>query len=66
MNKKRLLPRLIVSPIILAFLIVAFLYKAINLWCRFMWYGGEWITLDKDDKVTMSDIYNELKKQHNV
>ena len=65
MHKKNLLPRIIVSPIILTLLIVTYALAAIKDFCLFLWYGGEWITLRQGDAKRISDIYEQLKSNTN-
>lgn len=61
-----LLLRLITLPFILAIILIKYNYHAIRNAICFLFYGGEWVTYAKDDKVTMQDIYMELKNNKNV
>lgn len=54
--------RLIGFPFILGLILVKYnAHAIINAIC-FLFYGGEWITYAKEDKVTMLDIYQKLKE----
>ena len=53
----------IVSPLILALILISFNAYAIRRWLLFLRYGGEVITYEKDDQVFIGDIYRELKDQ---
>jgi hypothetical protein len=63
MNKKRLIARLIVSPLILGLLIFAYSVGCIKRFVQYIRYGGEWLTYEKDDIKRMDDIYKLLKEQ---
>lgn len=60
MTKVKIVLRILVSPIILALLIVTYLFHAIRRWVFFLRYGGEWINYDKDDHVTIEMCYRSL------
>lgn len=60
-----LLLRLIALPFILGLILIKYKYHAIRNAICFLFYGGEWITYAKEDKVTMQDIYMELKNKKN-
>lgn len=64
-NKQRLIPRLIISPIILLLLIFTYAFGCAKHFFRFVRYGGEWVSYTKDDPKRMEDIYKLLKEQHN-
>lgn len=55
--------RLIVYPLLLAILIITYNAYALIHSILFLCYGGEWITYAEKDKITIQDIFNELKKQ---
>jgi hypothetical protein len=65
MNKKKLLIRIIVSPLILSLLFISYTYQAFSHWFLYLRYGGEWITYKKNDKVSIQGIYNRLKNETN-
>lgn len=60
--------KIIFRLIALPFFAMVGLVSALRLWLNmvrnFILYGGEAIAHSKDDKITIRDIYNELKKQH--
>jgi len=61
MNKKRIVLRFLVSPFILGILIVTYGKALFRHFIKFIRYGGEWITYEKEDPKRMQDIYNLLK-----
>lgn len=61
MNKKRIIPRLIVSPIVFALLILTYAMGCVKHFIKFIRYGGEFMTYDKDDDKRMNEIYKILK-----
>jgi hypothetical protein len=65
MNKKRIITRIIVSPIILALLICSYVIGCAKHFVKYIRYGGEWITYTKDDPKRMDDIFKLLKEQNN-
>ena len=61
--KRRIIPRLIASPLILIIILIAYIYQAFLHWIAFIKYGGEWVTyFNKDEHPTIKMIYEELKK----
>lgn len=63
MNKKRILLRLLVSPFILGILTVTYGKALFRHFIKFIRYGGEWITYEKEAPKRMDDIYKILKEQ---
>jgi len=61
---KNLILRIIAYPFILGLILIKYNYHAISNSIFFLFYGGEWITYAKEDKVIMKDIYDELKKSN--
>lgn len=61
---KNIALRIIAYPFILGLILIKYNFHAIINSICFLFYGGEWVTYAKDDKVTMQDIYNELKKSN--
>lgn len=61
-SKYKLLIRLIVSPIILALMLVTYLVNTIRMFVMFIRYGGEWITYDKEDIASIEKIYRQISK----
>jgi len=61
---KNLILRIIAYPFILGLILIKYNYHAISNSIFFLFYGGEWITYAKEDKVIMQDIYDELKKSN--
>ena len=55
--------RLIALPFVFAVLLIAKVRDLFLSCTYFLWYGGEWITHIKDDRVWMANIYTELKAQ---
>ena len=64
MNKRRLLLRIIVSPLILGLLIITYIHHCLRHFVVYIRYGGEWITYLKNDPKTVQDIYKLLKEQN--
>jgi len=62
----KLLLRIIAAPFLLGFTLIAFNAKAILLMIRFIRYGGEFISHGKKEGLLISEIYEELKKQHTL
>ena len=63
MNKRRMIPRLIISPIILALLICTYAFGCFKHFIKYIRYGGEWVSYTKDDPKRLEDIYKLLKEQ---
>lgn len=61
---KNLILRILVFPFILGLIMIKYNYHALRHAFCFLLYGGEWITYAKEDKVTMQEIYLELKKKN--
>ena len=55
--------RLISYPFLLALIIIKYNAYALIHSILFLCYGGEWITYAEKDKITIQDIFDELKKQ---
>lgn len=63
MNKRRIVLRILVSPIILALLIFSYGLGCVKHFIKYIRYGGEWVTYTKGDPKRMEDIYKLLKEQ---
>jgi len=63
MNKRKIVLRFLVSPFILAILTFAYGRNLLIHFFKFILYGGEWITYEKEEPKRMKDIYNLLKEQ---
>ena len=66
MNKKRIVFRIILSPIILTLLIFTYGIGCLKHFIKYIKYGGEWITYAKEDTKRMEDIYKLLKEQNTI
>ena len=66
MNKRNILSRILVSPIILALLLVTYLYGCLKHFVKYIRYGGEWLTYDKTDRRSMDDIFKILKEKNKL
>ena len=64
-NKRNFLMRIVVSPLIFCILIIAHNFFMLKRFWHFLKFGGEYINFEQDEKATIQDIYNELKKQNN-
>ena len=64
MNKRNLIPRLIVSPLIFVIMAISCLMLLFKNWILFVRYGGEWVTYkEKEPDVTLQKIYNKTKEE---
>jgi len=63
MQGKNKLFRVIVSPIILALIIVGNMYHAVRNFLLFLKYGGEFITHSNNERPSIEAIYSQLKEQ---
>jgi len=63
MTTTRIIIRILVSPIILALLIVTYVFYSILRWIAFLRYGGEWVNYEKGDHKTIEMIYKSLKSE---
>jgi len=54
--------RILVYPFVLSLIVVSYSYHAVRNSIMFLIHGGEWITYAKSDKVTMKEIFEELKQ----
>ena len=61
MAKRKIILRIIISPFLLAILIITYLFACGRHWILFIKYGGEWLTYKKDDPKRMEAIYEILK-----
>ena len=55
--------RIIILPLIFAIALLVLLKILIKMCYKFILYGGELITYDKDTAKTIKDIYNHLNNQ---
>lgn len=58
----KILIRLLGSPFLLCIILIAYNYHAIRHFLLTIKNGGEWITYRDDERKTIQDIYNEIKK----
>jgi hypothetical protein len=61
-----LILRIIAFPFILGLILIKYNFHALHNAVLFLFYGGEWITYAKEDKVVMQEIFVELKKQREL
>lgn len=64
MLKRKLILRLIVSPFILGLLLCTYTFGCLKHWIKFIRFGGEWLTYEKEDPKRMEHIFQLLKDQH--
>lgn len=55
--------RIIILPLIFAIALLVLLKTLIKMCYKFIRYGGEFITYDKDTAKTIKDIYNHLNNK---
>lgn len=63
MNRKKIIPRLLVSPFVLGLIIMSYIISAIVRWFHFIRYGGEWINYDKNERKHIQDVYSIVKDE---
>jgi len=65
-NKRNFIPRIIVSPFILAILLISHNLFVIKRFWHFLKFGGEYINFEQNERATIQDIYDQLKKQNEM
>lgn len=65
MKKDKFLLRLVAAPFVYMVIAIAFNYEAFRRLWKYILYGGEWLSYEKKDQVTMQQIFDELKKTTN-
>lgn len=58
----RLIIRIIATPLVFSLLLLTIL-NVIKNTIMFTIYGGEWVRFEAEDKITIKQLYNELKKK---
>ena len=56
--------RFLLSPVVLVLVSVAFLVIAVKKTIEFVRFGGEFVIYQSQERKTIMDIYNLLKKQN--
>jgi hypothetical protein len=56
--------RIITFPFILSIILISYNFHALKHSIKFIINGGEWITYDSEDKITIKDIYMKLKDKN--
>lgn len=64
-NKTRLGFRIILFPMMLLVIIVAGIIGTLKQIFNYIWFGGETVIYNKDDRPSIYNIYQELKEQRN-
>ena len=54
--------RILASPFILPLLLITYSYCTVKHFVKFLRYGGELVTYQKDEPKRMKDIYEMLRK----
>ena len=62
MKNKSTLLKIIASPFVLGLMLITYNYSCIKRWLLFLKYGGEFIDYEKDDLITIHEIYHKLKE----
>lgn len=62
MHKRKVVLRLIVSPFVFGILFVTYTHGLLKAFVKFIRWGGEWKTYEKEDPARMLEIYNFLKQ----
>jgi len=63
MNKRNFFIRILVSPAILLLLAISYGYEFVKHFIGYIRWGGEFITMHKDDRKKIDDIYELLKTE---
>lgn len=63
MKTTKIIIRLLISPFLLGIFIVTYFLFSIKRLYHFVKYGGEWINYDKNEKITIQMIYEELRHE---
>jgi hypothetical protein len=63
MKRKKLIPRLIVSPFVLCIILITYFIGAMSRFIKFVRYGGEMVTYAKKE-VNLQDIYNLIQDKN--
>jgi hypothetical protein len=63
MNKRNFFIRALVSPGVLLLLAISYTYAFVKHFIAYMRWGGEFITLKKDDRKKIDDIFQLLKDE---
>jgi hypothetical protein len=64
MNKRKIISRIIVSPLILGILLFSYGKGCLKHFVKYLRYGGEWVTYSKDEPKSMQEIYKLLKERN--
>lgn len=62
-NKRYFGIRIIVSPFVFMLLFITHNLFVLRRFWHFLKFGGEYVNFEENEKATIQDIYNELKKQ---
>lgn len=63
--KTKIILRLLMAPFLLCIILIKYNYQAIKHCFLAVKYGGEWINyMDKDEKLTIKSLYEEIKTQY--
>jgi hypothetical protein len=63
MNKRNFFARILVSPAILLLLTISYTYALVKHFIGYIRWGGEFITMKKNDRKKIDDIYRLLKNE---
>lgn len=63
MNKYKIIKRIVVIPFVFGMVLTAHVFYAMKKTFLFTKYGGEFIAYDKEENITIQDVYNEIKSQ---
>jgi len=61
----RKIPTIISLPFIFCLVLIRSIFVSFKVTVQFAKYGGEFSVYEKDDMITIRDIYNHLKKKRN-
>lgn len=64
MSKRKVISRVIVSPLIFWILLFSYGQGCLKHFVKYLRYGGEWVTYSKDEPKSMQEIYKLLKERN--
>ena len=61
----KIIIRILGFPFVLGLIFLSYNIRAFKRAIDFLRYGGEWINYDKNERITIQKIYEELRVQTN-
>lgn len=63
-NKHFFFIRILASPAVFMIIFLGHNFFVLKRFWHFLKYGGEYVNFEQNERATIQDIYNELKKQN--